>query len=128
LEKFIQIIQEKFQNLTTEQKRRLALAGTIVVAAILTIFVLMSMGNGCDREEVRGAPERLSIIAPIPAEDLFIPDEPDFIPGVLLERDRRTSWTEQDALEHWQDPLRFGEGQWRENIETAIDNLLERVP
>jgi hypothetical protein len=47
---------------------------------------------------------------------------------VLFDRDRRTSWTEQDAAEYWQDPLRNGEEPWREKIETAVDEFLERIP
>jgi hypothetical protein len=95
-------------------------------AALLTISVLISM-SGSVQEELPGAPERLTIISPIPAEELFLPDEPDYLPGVLLERDRRSGWTYQDAEEYWQDPLMFGEEQWREKIEAAIDELLENV-
>ena len=80
------------------------------------------------REDIPFEPEKLRFFHAIPAEELFLPDEPDFLPGVLLERERRTSWTEQDAAEYWQDPLRSGEEQWREAIETAIDEFLERVP
>lgn len=70
----------------------------------------------------------MTIFYPIPAEELFLPDEPDFLPEVILERERRSSWTEQDVSEYWQDPLKFGEEQWREKIEAAIDVFLERVP
>jgi len=73
-------------------------------------------------------PERTKIIVVIPADELFLPEEPDFLPGVLLDRERRSSWSEQDASEYWQDPLREGEEKWRENVEAAIDELLERVP
>ena len=64
----------------------------------------------------------------IPPEDLFLPEEPDFIPGVLLERERRTSWTVEDAAPYWQDPLKDGEEPWRQQIEDEIDELMERVP
>jgi len=43
-----------------------------------------------------------------------LPDEPDYIPGVLLKRDRKLNWTEKDAEEFWQDPLKNGEEPWRE--------------
>ena len=127
MEKLIQIIQDWFQKLTAEQKRLIALVCTIVFAGILTIAVLMSM-NSPDKEDYQAGPEGINIISPIHAEELFLPDEPDYIPGVLLGREQRTNWTEDDAAEHWQDPLRFGEEQWREKIETAIDEFLERVP
>ena len=89
----------------------------------------MSMRSPSGEEHAEGmAPERISIFSPIPVERLFLPDEPDFIPEVILDRDRRQSWTYDDALEFWQDPLRFGEEMWRENIEAVVYELLERVP
>jgi len=130
LEKFNQIIQniqEWFHKLSAEQKKRLALICTFVFAVFLIISVIISI-SGYNRKKDANNPERLSIFSPIPAEELFLPDEPDFIPGVLLEREQRASWNEQDASEYWQDPLRFGEEPWRVKIETVIDNFLERVP
>ncbi|MDR0321420.1 MAG: hypothetical protein LBI28_07935 [Treponema sp.] len=127
MSKFIEFIQNWFHKLTPEQKRRLALVSTAVFSLILTISVIVSV-KGSGGEKKPEGPGRLTISAPIPAEDLFLPDEPDYIPGVLLEREQRTVWTEEDAAEHWQDPLKFGEGQWRDKIEEAIDELLERVP
>ena len=64
----------------------------------------------------------------IPLQDIFLPDEPDFVPGIMLERERRTTWTLEDAAPLWQDPLRNGEEQWRRHIETVVDGLMERVP
>jgi hypothetical protein len=64
----------------------------------------------------------------IPSDDLFLPEEPDFIPGVLLERERRTMWTADDAEPLWQDPLRDGEAPWRNRIEKTIDEIMESVP
>jgi len=126
---FIQKIQDIFLNLSAEQKRRFAVFCTIAFASILTISVLMSLNiNRRERNGLPGPPDRISIFSPVPAHELFFPDEPDYIPGVLLEREQRTSWTEEDAKEHWLDPLRFGEEHWREMIETAIDDFLERVP
>ena len=122
----IQAIQNWFQNLTAQQKQRLALICTGVFALLLTLSVIISISG--KKTKTPSEPDRLMIISPIPAGELFLPDEPDFIPGVLLERNRRTTWNEEDAAEHWQDPLKLGEGQWREKIEATIDNLLERIP
>jgi hypothetical protein len=127
LDKIIGSVQNWFNEKTDEEKRRLILICTAVFVVILTISVIISMG-GSSRERRIAENERTRIILPIPAEELFIPDEPDFLPGVLLERERRTHWTEQDAEVFWQDPLRSGEEQWRNKIETAVDELLERVP
>jgi len=124
---FIQAIQNWFQKLTAVQKRHLALVCTVVFAALLTFSVLMS-NRTQDSDDIYYGPDRINIFSPIPAEELFLPDEPDYLPGVILEREQRSSWTESDALEHWRDPLRFGEEKWRGEIEAAIDEFLERVP
>jgi len=127
LEKFVQFIKDKFQKLSAGQKRSFAVICTVVFAGVLTLFVLASLKtDGGEKKEDK--PPEFVIIAPIPAEELFLPDEPDYIPGVLLNRDRRANWTEENAMEFWQDPLKNGEEQWREKIESSIDNYLERIP
>jgi hypothetical protein len=120
-------IRERFQKLSAEEKRRLAVICTAAFSLILIISVIVPIVSK-SRKKAFAEAERPAIISPIPAEDLFLPDEPDFVPGVLLEREQRTSWTEDDASEYWQDPLKFGEEQWREKIEAAIDNFMERIP
>jgi hypothetical protein len=127
LEKFVQFIKDWFQKLTAGQKRQLAIVCTVVFAVVLTLSVIVPM-TGSGREKKMQEPERIFINAPISAEELFLPDEPDYIPGVLLEREQRLSWTNEDASEYWQDPLKYGEEQWREKIEASIDEFLERVP
>jgi hypothetical protein len=128
LQKFIQSIKDRFSDLTVIERRHIAIACTVVFSSILIISVFLSLRRPAVEGVPRGAPERMSIFSPIPAEGLFLPDEPDYLPGVLLEREQRTSWTTDDATAHWQDPLRHGEEQWREKIEIAIDEFLERVP
>ena len=111
-----------------EEKRRLALAcagGSI--ALVLLIAAGISLGQG-KNSEMPSEQNPLTQRAVIPPEELFLPEEPDFIPGVILERERRTSWTAEDAAPYWQDPLKNGEEQWRQRIENSIDELLERVP
>jgi len=123
---------DRFQKLTVGQKRHLAIVCTVIFSVLLTISVLISLRRetlpSSALEEIPGSPERINISLPIPLEGIFLPDEPDFLPEVLLERVQRTSWTTDDAAEHWQDPLGSGEEQWREKVEAAIDEFLERVP
>jgi len=127
LEKFIQVIRNWFQSLTDVQKRQFALVCTAVFAVFLTLSVLVSMKKP-DKEVISKGPEGINITAPIPPGDLFLPDEPDYIPGVLLEREQKIAWTAEDAKEHWRDPLKYGEEEWRQKIEASIDVLLELVP
>ena len=125
-EKISVFFNEWFKKLTDDKKRRIILICTAAFAVLLTFSVIVSMVNRAGKKRP-SEPERTKIRIVIPAEELFLPEEPDFLPGVLLDRDRRTSWSEDDALGYWQDPLRVGEEQWREKIEAAIDELLERV-
>jgi hypothetical protein len=64
----------------------------------------------------------------IPAEDLFLPDEPDFLPGIILEREPRGAWSSEDARQFWSNPSDGDETLWRERISSTIDELLEGVP
>ena len=128
-EKITQTTQDWFGRLDAAGKQRLVLSCTIIFAAILTLSVLLSLrGRNADNQNSSAEIFGVTIISPIPAGEIFLPDEPDFLPGVLLERERRSNWTIEDASEFWQDPLRFGEEQWREKIEEIIDLFLERVP
>jgi len=127
LDKIIKYVQDRFKNLSGDQKKKLILACTAAFAFILTICAIISAG-GSKKNDIKAEPERLTVIIPVPADEIFLPEEPDFIPGVLLEREQRSSWNEQDASEYWQDPLRSGEEAWHIMIESAVDDLLERVP
>jgi hypothetical protein len=115
-----------FQNLIPRRKRLI-----ILICAVCAFAVAVGIGAAfagkTDKEERPVLPEGSRQFA-VPPEEIFLPDEPDFIPGVLLGRERRASWTDQDAAVFWQDPLKEGEERWREKIETAIDEFLERVP
>ena len=124
---FIHDLLDKIHDLTDEEKRRIVLIGTGVFVVVLVLSVILPMISSAGKEPA-GGPRKSGPNIAIPAEELFLPDEPDFVPGVLLEREQRTSWSEEDASLYWQDPLRYGEEQWREKIEAAIDEFLERVP
>jgi hypothetical protein len=112
------------KNLT--MKERLIFAG-IGFAFIFLVFAgVLVLANKTRQQRVEPLVPAARLL--IPPEELFLPEEPDFIPGVLLERERRTSWSVEDAESFWQDPLRNGEEQWRNLVETIIDELMERVP
>jgi hypothetical protein len=114
------------QNLIPRGKRLI-----VIICAACAFALAVGIGAVLARKadkEGRPVPPEGSWQFAIPLEEIFLPDEPDFIPGVLLGRERRASWTDQDAAIFWQDPLKEGEERWREKIETAIDEFLERVP
>jgi hypothetical protein len=109
------------------EKRRLVLTASIGFCAVFVLVLAgTSLAKGGDKER-KGAPAPVRQ-GVIPPDDLFLPDEPDFIPGILLEREQRAQWTADDAAPLWQDPLRNGEEPWRDRIERTIDEIMESVP
>jgi len=127
LESLISSFQDRFKKLSPGQKKQIAIFCVVSFSVILVLAVLLSFDSS-EKNESQQVPQRQNIRLPIPAGEVFLPDEPDFLPGVLLGREQRSVWTEQDAAEYWQNPLRQGEEEWRNKIETSIDELLERVP
>jgi hypothetical protein len=120
-----------------EEKRRLFMIGAgggLAVLLLVFIGALIAGGRasgGYSRAETSASVypvEDLLAGERIPPEELFLPDEPDFVPGVLLGRERRSVWTAEDAAPYWRDPLKKGEEQWREWVEAIADELLERAP
>ena len=109
------------------EKRRLVLTASIGFCAFVLVLAgtsLLTKGGDKGREGA-APPVRQGVIPP---DDLFLPNEPDFVPGVLLEREQRAVWTADDAAPLWQDPLRNGEEPWRDRIERTIDEIMESVP
>ena len=62
----------------------------------------------------------------IPIEEFFFPQEPDFLPGFLPERERRRFWTLDDIRQYWKPP--GNSDWWMEEIITTVDSLMDGVP
>jgi uncharacterized integral membrane protein len=115
---------DRIKDLIPEDKRKIVIffcAWGLLLVIITIVFIVYNSGDKITTDDFVHRFE-------IPSEEIFFPEEPDFIPGVLLERERRAGWTNLDASMYWQDPLRYGEEAWREKVEAAIDELMERVP
>ncbi|MCL2269959.1 MAG: hypothetical protein FWC24_01315 [Treponema sp.] len=125
------LIIDKLAEKVPPEKRRLVL---IVSIGFFAVFLLALIGSlllaGGDHEGKKPAAPEKALLRQgfIPPDDLFLPEEPDFIPGVLLEREQRTEWTASDAEPLWQDPLKSGEEPWRNQIEKTIEEIMESVP
>jgi hypothetical protein len=104
----------------------------ILIICLLTVVALINRMNRIPDSPVQALQPsglQLSGLQPqIPPDELFFPEEPDFLPGVILERERRDSWTAEDAAPFWYNPLETGEEQWWDRVEAVIDELLEHVP
>ena len=102
--------------------------GFMLAGAVLA-FIVFLVAVAATGKPAPGRPETaVSGSVPIPPEELFLPDEPNFLPPVILEREQRDVWTADDAEPYWYNPLEQGEEQWRERVEQVIDDLLERIP
>ena len=114
-----------------QEKRRLALmAGAGGLAAVILVIVGVSVatGGGSGGEEAAPAVSAQPQRGVIPPDELFLPFEPDFVPGVILERERRSEWTVEEAIPLWQNPLTNGEQVWRDLMEETVDTIMESVP
>ena len=109
--------------------RRVVLTLAIGIPVILLLVIVgVSLVSKSASVKPEVLPASSAVTRRIPAEDLFLPDEPDFVPGVILGRERRTQWTTDDAMPWWQDPLKNGEQEWRDQIEKTVDVIMESVP
>ena len=111
-------------------QRRLVLIVAGAVALMLLLIFILTKVPGEDTNDAPEAPVPIPLEARpgiIPPEDLFLPDEPDFVPGVMPERGQRENWSADDAAPWWHDPLKNGEQQWRDQIEKTVDVIMESV-
>ena len=117
------------KRIPPERRRPVLIASMGVISFFMLILIGLTLLEKDNVEKqtaaVEGMPVRQGLIPP---DQLFLPDEPDFVPGVILEREQRTTWTAGDVAPLWQDPLKNGEEPWRDGIEKAIDEIMETVP
>jgi hypothetical protein len=125
---------KKLMERLPPEKRRPVLMVSIGAFAVLVLVLagipLLTRGKSDERKSAV-APKAGNISEQqgvIPSDDLFLPNEPDFVPGVILGREQRTLWTDADAVPLWQDPLKNGEEPWRNRIEKTIDEIMESIP
>jgi len=132
VEKGTELGKQLLEKLPPEKRKPVLMTSIGACAVLVLIFAgipLLTRDKPDERKPAASpagnAPARQGIIPP---DELFLPNEPDFIPGVMLEREQRTVWTAADAAPLWQDPLKNGEEPWRNRIEKTIDEIMESVP
>jgi hypothetical protein len=108
--------------------RRPVLFGLGGAVFLLIIIVALMLANRAGKSRESGDLPAMPAGPAIPAEELFLPAEPDFLPQALLEREPYRSWTAEDAAPYWKN-LKNGRGdEWREESRAVIDELMESVP
>jgi len=128
--RLLAVADRLMEKVPREKRRPVMIAAGGFLAAVLLLIVGVSLATRDGPVEQRVAatanpqPQR----AVIPPEEVFLPFEPDFVPGVILGREQRDEWTAEDAEPLWQNPLRDGEQEWRDLIEKTVDAIMESVP
>jgi hypothetical protein len=110
------------KSLLRDKKWVLLILGCVALILILSIAGL-ALG---------GAPNAAAISVSgrppvIPSEELFLPEEPDFLPEIMLDRERKEYWSSGDIDSYWKDPKEMGEELWKDELGSVIDRLLEVV-
>jgi len=120
--KTVSIADNILEKIPVEKRRLylLAMGGLVFLAISLTLVTIAAHSK---------TPPAAVMTAGtgIPADELFYPAEPDFLPALLLEREPRGNWTIDDLTPFWQDPLKGHEDEWRETAKAVIDKLMEGV-
>jgi hypothetical protein len=99
----------------------------LILVCLIAILLLMNHNPRGRAEEGTDLGETFRPSA-VPPEELFLPDEPDFLPGTRPERERRESWTAEDARPFWTELPQEDSGVFSDIIESVIDDLMERLP
>ncbi|MDR1901123.1 MAG: hypothetical protein LBQ88_02405 [Treponema sp.] len=111
-----------------QDKKRTLLIGMAAAALILVICLIALLLRPNREASLSNRVADTKRPPLIPSEELFLPEEPDFLPEILLDREQRRAWTGDDAGIHWKDPLNLGEELWRDEVKSVIDKFLEGIP
>jgi hypothetical protein len=108
--------------------REQTLIGLAVIGGLVVVTIILTVRLTPAVQERNQALSEVFRPRDIPPEELFLPAEPDFLPEVILGRERRQVWTPEDAAPFWIDPLEEGPEVYTELLTTSVDQLMERIP
>ena len=94
--------------------------------AVLFLVLVIAAGISNSKKRRMASPDTVVGTLTIPAEELFIPAEPDFVPEFIFEREKRRFWSLEDIRPYWKIP--DSSDRWREEIKSAVDKLMEGIP
>ena len=113
-----------------QSKRKVAVIGISVMGTLLILCIFI-IARGFISRSVQGTGFQtfgnMSRTRIIPPEELFLPEEPDFIPDFIPDRPKKNVWTSADAEPYWVDPLLEGSEKYINMIDTTLNNKMEQV-
>lgn len=103
------------------------LAGAFLVASGLMVLAYLAFGTGSSSSRL--SKDLSAEFAPLPlsAEDLYLPLEPEIIPGTIPFRARRQVWKRTDAAPFWTDPAQLDQAPLRAAASAEVDALLDHL-
>ena len=116
---------DRFLDHVPEEKRRPLLIGLGGLVGLFFILLIAALSLNSGKKQTT-SPVVMAAGFTIPQEELFIPEEPDFIPQFLLEREPRRFWSLEDIRPFWRVPQE--EEFWKGEIRSAVDQIMEGVP
>jgi len=96
-------------------------AGAVALAALILLGSIIPRGN----KKTELQPSGLNAAHAIPPKALFIPDEPDFVPPFLVEREVRGSWSLDEIRPYWR--AQTDNEFLRRIVRSAVDDLMTGV-
>ena len=120
---------DRFLDHVPEEKKRPMLIGLGGLLGLFLVLLIAALALNSGKKQSRVRESSSAIMAAglnIPQEELFIPGEPDFIPEFLLVREPRRYWSLEDIRPFWKAPQY--DMRWRDEITSAVDQLMEGVP
>ena len=105
-----------------KKTRQPIIVGGIAGFLLILIIVAIATSVGGREANIPLAAQSIHAIAP---EELFIPDEPNFLPDFLLEREPRHFWSVDDIRPYWRTP--GAQDFWQGIIRSTVEELMENV-
>jgi hypothetical protein len=120
---------DRFLSQIPGEKRSLLIK---ILGGVLGFCLLLAAAGMIMNRPPRGGGEqpaaRQAAGPRISMDELFLPDEPDTAPGLLLGRERREAWDAADGEPFWTNPGDWGDEDWRRRMSAEIDKLMESIP
>jgi hypothetical protein len=129
--RYIVLLREHIQSMFSNKKKLMVICGSAIVFLLLLLLLVISIRMNHNQDEMQKTfqgENRLLAPEAIKQEELFLPSEPDFLPDVILDREPRSFWTDEDADQFWNDPLDGNTEVWKNRIIESVDELLENIP
>jgi hypothetical protein len=115
--------------LTKHRVAVLASFGGALILLVLLLFalVLNNSGNKQHLDKVKALSEAYKA-EPIPRKELFMEEEPDFVPKVLYYRSPQSAWDAEFVSQFWQPLDNKTIQDLQKDADNRVSELLEAIP